>query len=134
MKRLSVLAVALVLSATACDKGSPTAPSGSTVPRFTADGGFNEGYFLKAVLVGSLLLLFFPERAFKWWRWFAVFAVPYVVWDIATTETHGSGLFAGLGQSPQLSSTIDGGLFLLASLLLALSATIYNHFKLRAKK
>ena len=96
------------------------------------DGGFFSGFFLKAIITSSFLLLFFPERAFKWWRWFALFAIPYAIWDIATTKTD-SGLFL-LGSSPQLTSDIDGALFLGATILIAIATIVYNHFKLRKQK
>ncbi len=93
---------------------------------------FTWDFFLKAIIVSSFLLLFFPERASTWWRWFALFAIPYAIWDIATTKTD-YGWFLS-GSSPQLTSDIDGALFLVATLLIAITATIYGYFKNRKQK
>jgi len=90
---------------------------------------FTWDFFLKAIIVSSFLLLFFSKRAFKWWRWFALVAIPYAVWDIATTKTD-YGWFLS-GSSPQLTSDIDGALFLVATLLIAITVITYGYFKNR---
>lgn len=93
--------------------------------------GFNSGFFLKSIIITTLILMALPERAFKWWRWFAVVAISFMSWEIYTTETHGSGLFMGLSSSPRLTSDLAGALFLSLSAAIAtlsiLCGKINNH-------
>jgi hypothetical protein len=84
------------------------------------------GYFIKSILITSLILLFFPERAFKWWRWFAIVSIPLFTWWMIPP----GGDFFGR----QAVDKVSAFLFLVVSILIAISATTYNYLKLRGKK
>jgi hypothetical protein len=92
------------------------------------DGGFNFGFGLKAVIITSIIFLFLSARAFRWWKWFALVAIPIGVWDIITTKS--GNYFPG---SPDVASNIDGEIFLGISILIAIIATIYDFFEKRKK-
>lgn len=80
--------------------------------------------FIPSLIFTSFLFLFFSERAFKWWRWFAIVIIPILTWWIMTED---SELF-GHGTA----SYFSGMFFLVISTLIAISSAIYNHFKLRS--
>jgi hypothetical protein len=88
--------------------------------------GFVRGPFILSVIISALFLLFFPERAFKWWRWFAIISIPILVWWITTSI----GEFFG----PQSASLFSGVFFAVMTILIAISAAAYNHLKLRGGK
>ena len=88
--------------------------------------GFVRGPFIPSVIITALILLFFPERTFKWWRWFALVSIPILVWWIISAD----GEFFG----HRATSLISGIFFGSISILIAISFTIYNHLKLRGKK
>ena len=83
------------------------------------------GFFLKSIIITSILLMLFPERAFKWWRWFAMFAVPLVLYGLNGPSSSGS-LF-----SQQVMSDFLGYIFLGISLLIAITATAFDFIKKR---
>jgi hypothetical protein len=87
---------------------------------------FDAGYFIKTILVVSLSLLFFPERAFKWWRWFAIISIPLLAWWMIPP----GGDFFGRQAVDKVSALF----FIVGSILIALAAIIYNHLKFRGKK
>lgn len=87
------------------------------------DGGFHSGFFLKAVVVASVLLMLLPERVYKYWKWFALISVPLAVWDIATTKT----TLNMVGSSPQSTSNIDSLFFLAMSTSVALMAVFLGY-------
>jgi hypothetical protein len=89
-------------------------------------GGFTWGFGLKSIFFSSVIFFFLPARAFYWWKWFALVAIPIGVWDIITTK-FGSGLFS----SPDIASNIDGEIFLGISIFIAVIATIYDFFEKR---
>ena len=39
-------------------------------------------FFLKSLIIVPLILIFFTERVFKWWKWFALIAVPFLIWNL----------------------------------------------------
>ncbi len=84
--------------------------------------GFVRAPFIPSLIFTSLLFLFFSERTFKWWRWFAIVIIPILTWWIMTED---SELF-GHGTA----SYFSGIFFLVISVLIATSAAIYNHLKL----
>ena|SRR3989338_2691540 len=84
------------------------------------------GYFIKSILVTSLILLFFPERSFRWWRWFAIMSTPLLTWWMIPP----GGDFFGRQAADKVSAFV----FLVVSIIIALAAITYNHFKLRDKK
>ena len=86
---------------------------------------FDSGYFLKSVLLFSFALLFLSERAFKWWKWFAIASFPVLVWWIIPP---GGDLF-----DRQAADKVSALFFLSVSILIAISASVYN-FKLRKAK
>jgi hypothetical protein len=90
---------------------------------------FYSGLFLKSIIVVAFLLLFFPERAFKWWRWFALVAIPFLGWWIFAQEGGFFGVFDQLA-----ASKVSGYFFFVASFLIAISASFYNYLKLPNKK
>ena len=57
---------------------------------------FYSGFFLKLIILTTVLLMFLPERVYKWWRWSALIAIPYAALDIVTTKTNISGIHAGV--------------------------------------
>jgi len=91
-------------------------------------GAFTWGFFLKSVLVSTLLIFFFSPRAFVLWGCFALVAIPYFIWDITTTK-FGSGF--GLSFSPEDVSNFDGMIFLGISIFIAIVATVYDFVKKR---
>ncbi|MFA5831660.1 MAG: hypothetical protein WC878_07590 [Candidatus Paceibacterota bacterium] len=91
---------------------------------------FDSGFFLKSLILSSILLFFLPARAFNWWRWFALIAIPVGIWDIATTK-FGSGMPVG---SPYDASNIDGDLFLGATIIIAFLATLHTLILRHAEK
>jgi hypothetical protein len=44
-------------------------------------GDLYHSFFLKSIIITTIILMFLPERAFKWWRWFAVVAIPFLMWS-----------------------------------------------------
>ncbi len=80
--------------------------------------------FILFLFFTPFLFLFFSERAFKWWKWFAIIIIPILTWWIMTED---SELF-GHGTA----SYFSGIFFLVISTLIAISSAIYNHFKLRS--
>jgi len=87
---------------------------------------FYFGYFIKSILLVSVFLLFLPERAFKWWRWFAIVSIPLLAWWIINAS---GDLFGHQG-----TDKASAFFFLVFSLLIAIVATIVNYFKLRKQK
>ena len=87
---------------------------------------FTWGYFIKSIFLTSLVLFVFPERAFKWWKWFAIVSIPLLTWWIIPP----GGYFFGR----QAADKISALLFFGVSLLIAVSAAIYNYFKVRKNK
>jgi hypothetical protein len=83
--------------------------------------GFVRAPFIPSVILSSFFLLFFNERAFKWWKWFAVIGIPILVWWITTAV----GEFFG----HQAASLFSGVFFATVTILIAFSATAYNYFK-----
>lgn len=45
------------------------------------------GLFLKALIIIPLVLMFFPERVYKWWRWTVLIGVPYIFWDLSKSTS-----------------------------------------------
>ena len=84
---------------------------------------FDSGYFIKAIILIALLFLFFPERVFKWWRWFAIASIPLLAWWIIIEDAEFFGHLA--------ASKASGVFFFVASILIAISAIISNYLKLR---
>ncbi len=84
---------------------------------------FYFGYFIKSILLVSVILLFLPERAFKWWRWFAMPSIPLLVRWIIIED---SDFFGHEG-----ANFYSGFFFLVFSLLIAIVATIVNYLKKR---
>lgn len=83
------------------------------------------GFFPKSIIGTAILLMFFPERAFKWWRWFAIVSAPLMVHDIATTKITGDFMI----NSPQLASGHWGTLFLSLSMTIALMSVLLGKVK-----
>ena len=82
---------------------------------------------LKSVIVTALVLMFFPERVYKWWRWFALIAIPYAVWDIITTKTNISDFLGG--SSPRTTSDHDGVFFASLSVSIVIAAMFFEKIK-----
>ncbi len=87
----------------------------------------NAGFFLKSLIVVAFILMLFPERAFKWWRGFALLAVPFSLWWINWTAGQnvlGGGFFTTTG-----ISDIVGYVFSGITLVIVLSALIVEYVK-----
>ena len=87
---------------------------------------FYSGFFLKLIILSAFLLLFFPERAFKWWRWFALIAVPLLSWWIIVEDAEYFG--------HRTASNFSGIGFFAVSLLISLSASVFDFIKKRGEK
>ena len=88
---------------------------------------FTWDLFPKSVIITTLLLMLFPEQAYEWWRWFALVAVPYFIWDIATTKAN-LGEFLS-GSSPRTVSDHDGVLFLSLSTSIAILSVLLGRVR-----
>lgn len=91
---------------------------------------FTWDFFFKSILYSSALFFFLPARAFNWWRWFALIAIPLCVWNVVTTESTSSFL---MSWSPQYASDLYGYLFFGASVMIAIAAVLYDLIKSRAR-
>ncbi len=85
--------------------------------RLSMLAAFTWDFFPKAIILSTLLIMCFPERVFRWWRWFALVAMPYAVWDILNTKMNIDGFFGGT--SPRITGDHDGVFFLSFSVVVA---------------
>ena len=90
-------------------------------------GAFAWDLFLKSVVATALVLMFLPERVYKWWGWFALIAIPYAVLDIVTTKTNISGFLGG--SSPRTTSDHDGVFFTSLSVSIVIAAIFFEKIK-----
>ena len=82
---------------------------------------------LKSVIVIAMVLMFLPERVYKWWRWFALIAIPYAVWDIIATKTNVSDFLGG--SSPRTTSDHDGVFFASLSMSIVIAAMFFDKIR-----
>jgi hypothetical protein len=80
-----------ILRSTTCPPVLPPVHDFSCEDHMAALLGINRGFFLKSLIITSLVLILFPERVYKWWRWFALVAVLFVGWTFVTSESGGTG-------------------------------------------
>lgn len=88
--------------------------------------GFVRAPFILSVVVSAIFLMFFSERAFRWWRWFAIISVPTLAWWITTAVGEIFG--------HSVASLFSGVFFAVGTIFIAISASIYNYFKIRKTK
>lgn len=78
---------------------------------------FHHGFLLKSVIISALILMLLPERAFRWWRWFAVVAIPLFAWSLTKQLP---------AYSDAIELNIEGEVFLSLSIVLATLSLLFG--------
>lgn len=82
--------------------------------------------FLKSIIATALILLIFPKHVFKPWAWFSAIYIPLTAaWIIFVAPVQATAL---LTTKDELSD-IFGVLYLVVSMLIALSVTVHRKLK-----
>ncbi|OGL88065.1 hypothetical protein A3I42_04070 [Candidatus Uhrbacteria bacterium RIFCSPLOWO2_02_FULL_49_11] len=85
------------------------------------------GFFLKSIILSSLILLLFSARVYKAWRWFALIAIPFMLIGIIFPIHEPGGQFFGKKET----SDAFGYFFLGVTILIVIIVTGIDWFKKR---
>ena len=92
---------------------------------------YSKGLLLYTVALSTLLLMLFPERIYRVWRWPAAIGVVSAILIVAQFDERG---FDFLLDTKEDVSNILGVVFLALTLLIALVATIVHKLRTRNTK
>jgi len=92
---------------------------------------FSQGLLLHAVALSALLLMFFSERVYKVWRWFAGVGIFFAILGITRFDDRG---FDFLLDTKAHVSNLFGALFLAATVLIIIVVTVVHKMRIRKQK